>query len=441
MNIRIKQLQEKLAAKRTEAEGILKPSRDETRALKTEEFEKLGAIETEIRDLEKTIDAEVRIFTAAAQRSPADSLSRAEKRDLDQFNWADFVRGLDKGGRFEGLEAEMVAEGERDAQEARIVTRGVTLPRVLLQRRGVERRDMTATGGTSYKEGGYLIPTEKMGILDDLYNAMVLREAGAQFLTGVVGNFDWPRYTAPSAWAHKSENEAAAESTATVSGVSFAPNRLPTYVDISDQLMIQTSNVIETIVRRNLLEQAGALMEYFAIHGTNSNNQPYGIVATTGIGSVAGGTNGAAPTWTHIVALESKVAQNNAARGSLHYLSNQWVKGQLKTTAKVSSSDSRMVLDDINGGLLNGYVPLWSNNVSHTLAKGSSGSVCSAIIFGQFSDLVIATWSGISFEMVRDVTYANAGKRALVMSLYYDSNVIRPVSFAAMLDATTGNVN
>jgi HK97 family phage major capsid protein len=61
--------------------------------------------------------------------------------------------------------------------------------------------------------------------------------------------------------------------------------------------------------------------------------------------------------------------------------------------------------------------------------------VCSAIFFGNFSDYYVGYWSGISLEMIRDKANAIAGLYTLVASAYYDGGVVRPKSFAAMLDA------
>jgi flagellin len=50
--------------------------------------------------------------------------------------------------------------------------------------------------------------------------------------------------------------------------------------------------------------------------------------------TVAGGTNGLAPTWDNIVDLESAVANNNAAVNAVGYLTNTRVRGRLKRTQK-----------------------------------------------------------------------------------------------------------
>ena len=59
-----------------------------------------------------------------------------------------------------------------------------------------------------------------------------------------------------------------------------------------------------------------------AINGSGSSNQPLGILNTSGIGSVAGGTNGLAPTLDHLLDLKKEVAVDNADVASCGYLTN-----------------------------------------------------------------------------------------------------------------------
>jgi hypothetical protein len=75
-----------------------------------------------------------------------------------------------------------------------------------------------------------------------------------------------------------------------------------------------------------------------------------------------------------------------------------------------------------------------ANACLDTRTKGSSGAVCSEIIFGNFADLVIALWGGIEF-MINPYSLDTTGLTRINAAVYYDGGVVRPVSFAAMLDA------
>jgi HK97 family phage major capsid protein len=169
-----------------------------------------------------------------------------------------------------------------------------------------------------------------------------------------------------------------------------------------------------------------------AIHGSGSSNQPTGILATSGIGSVAGGTNGAAPTYAHIVGLETQVAQDNADDGALNYLTNSKVRGKLLQTEKASST-AQFVWGDNN--TMRGYNAAVSNQVSSTLTKGSS-SVASAIIFGNFNDLLIGMWGGLDIALDNSTGSASGTVRVVALQ-DVDIAVRHAQSFAAMLDALT----
>lgn len=424
---RIKQLNEQRGAKLKEAAALS--------ADKAEDRQKIIGLHTEIESIDEQIIVEARQLELASKSAP--KTSEQEERDLNKFDTSKLLRHMHRAARgqpstLDGIEAEMLSEGEKEAREAQIEGGGIFLPRVLVRRTGFEKRDLTATTGTTLQYGGNTIATEKRGLADDFYNASVLRANGAMVLEGLTGNLDLPRYAKATNPTKKTENEAGDELTPTTAMLSLTPRRLCAYIDISDQLLKQSSTVVETFLRSALTNQLLDVQEIAFFHG-GGTNEPTGIAATSGIGSVVGGTNGAAPDWADIVDLETAVSVVNAATGNLRYLTNSKVRGKLKKTAKVSSTDSRMVWE---GNDLNGYLPVVTNAISSTLTKGSS-SVASAIFFGNVNDFVIGYWGGLGLEMVRDKTNAIAGLHTLVASAYYDGGVLRPKSFAAMLDALT----
>jgi hypothetical protein len=77
-----------------------------------------------------------------------------------------------------------------------------------------------------------------------------------------------------------------------------------------------------------------------------------------------------------------------------------------------------------------------SNQVSSALTKGTSSGVCSAIFFGNWSDLMIAFWSGVDI-LVDPYTAGLSGGVRVIAHQDCDVQVRHPQSFAAMLDALT----
>ena len=70
------------------------------------------------------------------------------------------------------------------------------------------------------------------------------------------------------------------------------------------------------------------------------------------------------------------------------------------------------------------------------LTKGSSSGVCSAMIFGNWADLLIGQWGGLDI-LVDKFTNGTSGGTRVIALLDMDIAVRRIASFAAIRDATT----
>ena len=191
---------------------------------------------------------------------------------------------------------------------------------------------------------------------------------------------------------------------------------------------------VEGFVRNDLATVLALAIDLAAINGRGASNQPRGVLQTSGIGSVAGGTNGAAPTWEHIVGLETQIAVANADVGTMGYLTNAKVRGKLKTTSKVSGQNGFIW----EGGdtPVNGYRCAITNAVPSNLTKGTASAVASAIIFGNFADLIIGMWGGLDL-LVDPYTGGAAGTVRVIAHQDVDVAVRYEESFAAMKDALT----
>jgi HK97 family phage major capsid protein len=154
---------------------------------------------------------------------------------------------------------------------------------------------------------------------------------------------------------------------------------------------------------------------------------------------VIGGTNGLAPAYSHIIDLESQVAQDNAAVGSLAYITNTKVRAKLKqlfTNATYGEIPLWSGGRSAGVGVLNSYPAFATNQVSSALTKGSASEICSAIFFGNWKDLIIGLWSG--FDLLVD-PYTHSAKGALRITAFQsvDVGVKHAESFSVMLDALT----
>jgi HK97 family phage major capsid protein len=295
------------------------------------------------------------------------------------------------------------------------------------------QRDLSVGSPTA---GGNLVATDLLvsSFIDLLRARMQVANLGAQFLDGLVGNVAIPSQSAGAATYWVTEGNAVTESEATFGQVTLSPKTVGMFTDYSRRTLLQATPAIEALVRADLANGIAVEIDRAALHGSASGGQPRGIALTSGIGSVAGGTNGLAPTWDHIVQLEEQVAVANADVGSLAYLTNAKVRSKLLRTQQFASTNGQAVWSDNN--TLRGYRAAVSNNVSSALTKGTSNGVCSAIFFGNWADLLVGMWGGLDLILDQSAL-ATSGGRRLVALQDVDVAVRRAVSFSAMLDALT----
>ena len=155
--------------------------------------------------------------------------------------------------------------------------------------------------------GGNLVATELLGssFIDLLRNAMVLDALGVTWFRDLNGNIAIPSQSGGATAYWVAESGAPTESQQTIGQVTMTPKTVGAFTDYSRRLLLQSSLDVEAFVRADLAATLGQAIQLAALNGSGSSNQPTGLLNTSGIGSVAGGTNGLAPTYEHMVDLES----------------------------------------------------------------------------------------------------------------------------------------
>lgn len=270
----------------------------------------------------------------------------------------------------------------------------IVLP--LAEKRGVIAATTEGLGAENVAE-------DKLGILEALRDKLVLNEAGAQMLSGLVGNVSIPAYSGSNVtW--EGENAAAADGAGSFSEVKLEPKRITAYLDISKQFLIQDSNSAESMLKNDLVSAIADKLEATILgDGTGSTTMPKGIFnVVTPVATVN--------TFAKVVGLEEKLEGKNY--GDKVWIVNPKAKSVYKTTAK--ATNGAMIME---GSEMDGYKVLTSNKVP---ANG--------VVFGAFNDLVIGQWGGIDLT-VDPYTKAAEGKIRLVINAYFDAKPRRVDSF------------
>lgn len=355
--------------------------------------------------------------------------SRSEQRDIGRFSLARAVASLANGRGLEGIERELETEARNQARNTGLSPEGnLVVPVAMLA-----QRDMTATGGSYGSQGGATIATQLQPHIPLFHPRSVLRELGATFLTGLTGNVVFPRLATGSAAAHLTENGASPESSPTFDQVSLTPHRLGTFVEVSKQLLIQSNENVESMLRNDLLTSLQLGMQNGVLNGTGADNQPLGLFASTDVSVLAAGTNGAAVDWDMVLELEAAIATANADGGNLGYLTNPQVRKALKGTLKATGFPAFCWE---KGDLLNDYRAQVTTQVSSTGTKGTATGKCSGMAFGNWADLVVAIWGAIDIQ-VNPYSRDTEGLVRITAAGFYDTALRRPQSFAVVKDLLT----
>ncbi len=296
-------------------------------------------------------------------------------------------------------------------------------------------RDYLSVGLTSHT-GEKTVATDLMAgdFITLLRNNMVTHTLGARTLSGLVGDIAIPRMTGGASTYWLTEDANVTGTLQAFDQITMTPKTVGAMTELTRKLIQQSSMDVEALVRSDLATAIALAIDLAAFYGTGSAGQPKGVANQSGIGAVIGGTNGAAPTWDHIVNLETAVAVANAAVGNLSYVTNPAVRGKLKRTFFNSTgSDTPLWSAD---GSLNGYPTAVTSQIPSNLTKGTSVGVCSAILFGNWADLLIGLWGGLDV-LVDPYTGSQSGRIRIVSFQDCDLNIRHPQSFAMMNDALT----
>jgi HK97 family phage major capsid protein len=269
---------------------------------------------------------------------------------------------------------------------------------------------------------------------------MLVMQLGARTLSGLVGNIAIPKQLTAGQAYWVTEGADVTQAEATFGTVAMTPKTVGSRSQMTRQMMLQGTPDIELLARNDLTQVLALAIDAAAISGTGSSGQPRGILNQSGIGAVAMGTNGAAFTNIDpLIDLETLVATANADFGSLAYLTNPNQVGKLKklkdTTNNYLWNGYEAAVGAAVPGSINGYNVGRSVQVPANLTKGTSNGICSAAIFGNWSDLIIGQW-GPGIEILANPFGAgfNSGGVDIRALATVDVAVRSAVSFAAITD-------
>lgn len=362
----------KLSDLNEQREAILARMRDAHAADNTEAF---TAAETEHRAIEGKIerakalaDAERRMTgTPVAGDGRTDTFLKGQNvRETLLYGMGE-TRGIDIG-KVQEEQAELARRSGKTPQGVQIYT-GL-----------FEKRAITSTTPAT-GPGGNLIPTDHMAgeYINALMASTVISSLGARTLSGLIGNVDIPGEKAAPSVAWVAENAAITASDAQFRTVSLTPKHVGSLSEFSRNMLLQSSPDIEALLRQMMARDIALEIDRAAISG--AVNGPTGLLATSGVQ-----TQAYTASLFHTAA-EMIAKANTANAGDRRSFLTTNVVLEIGLKAK-NTTDFPLSMDEV----FHSYIPTFSNLVPSNLGSGTNES---ALIYGDWSELLIGIWSAL----------------------------------------------
>ncbi len=426
------ELKEERASLKDKQQALVDLAKGEKREMTEKENNSFDDIQIKRKKLDSAIlraeqiEADERAGSAAA----GVVVGGAEKIEHDKmkqrYDFHKALRSQMANGVLDGVEKEIHEETVLRAKEAGVAITGLAIPTDFTEKRADGQTVTQDSGGY----GSSLVADQLQSPIEFLRPKPIVETLGARFMTGLQGDLVFPTNDGGISGAWQGEVATTSASKNAYGSKKMSPNRYAVRALISLQNIMQSSYDLQMMTVEDIRAVIANAIDLAAINGAGSSNVPEGILNTTGIGSVVGGTNGAAPSWEHIVGLETKVFTNNADAANMGYLINPATKGKLKTT-KHSAGDLNYLMSASNE--INGYKVGVSNHVPGDLTKGTLSGTANAGIFGDFAQLLIGQWAFLDLS-VDDKSEKKNGYIAVDVNTFVDTLVRQPKAFSAIKD-------
>ena len=258
--------------------------------------------------------------------------------------------------------------------------------------------------------------------------------SGATVLSGLTGStFSLPcidtGVDASSTWVTEGANGDQREPTFKVA--TLTPKTMVFEIVLSRRLLLNASVDLESELRSEMLRRAMLEIDRAALNG-DGVDAPGGLLNNPDLLVLSAGANGAAPTWSHLVEAEYQAATKAGTMRAPAFLTSPAIRKKLRTTQRGAGLD--FIVSDSANTLL-GHPLRTTSLVPDNLSKGASDGVCSAMVFGDMSEIVVGFWGPLALDLlVDDRTLSPQGAVRIVARAEVGVAVRNVGAFAAYKD-------
>lgn len=259
--------------------------------------------------------------------------------------------------------------------------------------------------------GANLVATDKLygSMIEALVADTVLGRAGVRVLDGLVGDISIPKGDSATTYWVTAEGGDATETTPTIGQVAGTPHTLGAYTDITRKLLNQSGVSAQGFVIDALRGALGRGIESAAFSGSGASGQPTGLDNVSNVGSVDMAPG--APTKANLVAFWEKLATANV-NGTKCFIGSPAVKALLAKTldyTAITASDTNV------GGVTSGKYLCEDDKVEGYDFIMSNLCHNKKLYFGDFSQMILAFWSGIDLTVDTSSLAKSGGVRVVAL--------------------------
>lgn len=348
----------------------------------------------------------------------------AKKEIGKRYNLVNVIRSMvaAKDGSASGVDIGFEREMSQEiSHQTKREAKGFFVPDCVLSR-------AWSVGGTAGTGGYNLVATDTLfgNFIEALVADTVLGKAGVRTLTGLTGNIAIPKGAAATAyWISAEGGDVPTESTPNIGQVLGTPHTLGAYTDITRKLLNQGGISPQAYIANELRNAIMRGIDAAGFAGTGANGQPTGLEGTTGVGSVT--MVAGAPTKANMISFWSGRATANALLGTPKFICSPAVKGLLAGTL-----DYTAVTDSTNGtvgGVTSGKYLCENDKVEGYDVLMSNLCGAKKLYFGDWSQMILAFWSGIDLTVDTNSLSKSGGVRVVALQ-DMDVLVRHPEAFA-----------
>ena len=234
----------------------------------------------------------------------------------------------------------------------------------------------------------------------------------ARTLNDLVGNVDIPsQTTATTAYWREEDGADSALSDIGTGKINLQPKELISLTQMSRRSLAQTTPDVEMLVREDHAIQQGLAVDLAGFIGSDANGQPDGVFNRDGATQGAVET---ALTRDAVMAMETKLMEANALMGNLAYIGVPAQKQEGRTIT-IDDGSGKFLVDD--EGRMNGYPFATTTQIPRTFSTvtARTGGTKDCIFFGNWGDVIIASWAGVDILVN---PYSEQKKAGIVVSMH-----------------------